>query len=125
MDLKVEFKAASRHQLKMMFSNFYPKAKEEIAAEFADRILAKYPESMAMAKLQEHFIRNRCSTAEECLADVENYEAPSDDAAPADADEKDGDEKADESADDSDSDSSADSSEAGSAVDAAKTTAGT
>merc|ERR1712083_1077514 len=73
MDMKVEFKRASHEQLSMMFRRFYEKASEELCRKFADAILAKFPESMALAELQQHFIDHRCSSAEECLAGVTTF----------------------------------------------------
>jgi len=73
MDMKVEFKRASHEQLSMMFRRFYEEASEELCRKFADAILAKFPESMALAELQQHFIDHRCSSAEECLAGVTTF----------------------------------------------------
>merc|ERR1711879_730894 len=44
----------------------------------ADRVLAKWPKSLAMAQLQQHFIDHRCSSAKECLEAIEAFDAGKD-----------------------------------------------
>lgn len=73
MDMKVEFKCASHEQLSMMFRRFYEEASEELCQKFADAILVKFPESLALAELQQHFIDHRCSSAEECLTGITTF----------------------------------------------------
>merc|ERR1712154_640731 len=72
-DMKVEFKCASHEQLSLMFRRFYEEASEELCKKFADAILVKFPESLALAELQQHFIDHRCSSAGECLAGVTTF----------------------------------------------------
>merc|ERR1712154_648995 len=72
-DMKVEFKCASHEQLSLMFRRFYEEASDELCKKFADAILVKFPESLALAELQQHFIDHRCSSAGECLAGVTTF----------------------------------------------------
>merc|ERR1712038_411347 len=77
MDVKVEFKRASHWQLEATFRRFY-KDSDDLATQFADRVLAKWPKSLAMSQLQQHFIDHRCSTAKECLEGIEAFDAGKD-----------------------------------------------
>jgi len=75
MDVKVEFKRATHEQLEATFLRFYKNSEETMAKEFADRVLAKWPESLAMSQLQQHFIDHRRSSAQECLDGIEAFDA--------------------------------------------------
>merc|ERR1711879_822861 len=77
MDVKVEFKRASHWQLEATFLRFY-KDSGDLATQFADRVLAKWPNSLAMAQLQQHFIDHFRSSAKECLEGIESFDAGKD-----------------------------------------------
>lgn len=78
MDVKVEFKRATHWQLEATFLRFY-KDSGDFATQFADRVLAKWPKSLAMSQLQQHFIDHRCSSAKECLEGIEAFDAGKED----------------------------------------------
>merc|ERR1712166_408616 len=74
-DLHVNFTPATAQQMAQIFLAFYP-GEDELATEFSSKLhelLGKVP--VSMAAMQHFFIRNRKSTAEEAVGNVEQIPA--------------------------------------------------
>lgn len=74
-DLHVNFTPATAEQMAQIFLAFYP-GEDELATEFSSKLhalLGKVP--VSMAAMQHFFIRNRKSTAEEAVGNVEQIPA--------------------------------------------------
>ncbi len=70
-DLHVEFKDATTEQFEGLFKQFYPRAAEELATDFAKAAEAKLGErTVSMAALQSFFISMRKKSAEEAIGSV-------------------------------------------------------
>lgn len=72
-DVAVEFPWPGRAEVVALFRSFYPSKADEAAAEaFADKVMGGgYPEhTRSMAALQQLFIKHRCGSALDVVADV-------------------------------------------------------
>jgi len=78
-DMWVEFKCATKWQLGELFKWFYHKTPEEAEQwkdAFVENCVAKFPEGVTIAEMQQHFVDSRKKTAKECAVGVKTYDMP-------------------------------------------------
>jgi chaperone BCS1 len=72
-DIHIEFTYATEEQMRQMWTNFYPEADKDSAAQFASAVVAQLTASalqVTTAGLQHFFVTQMDSTSEEALGNV-------------------------------------------------------